>query len=85
MICFVLIAHLLGSVNCGFFSKTPSGWDPKYVDYDMTQQKGETEREDLSMNICNDVGEAYSAAFLTTREHILEGIFCFASENAAGC
>lgn len=40
--------------------------------YDLTDQKTEYEAEDLTMHMCNEPGEAYSAAWLTTKEHVLE-------------
>lgn len=35
--------------------------------------KTDYEKEDLGLHMCNDPGEAYSAAYLTTREHMLFG------------
>jgi hypothetical protein len=37
----------------------------------MTLQKAPHERENLKLHLCNAVFEAYSASYLTTREHIL--------------
>ncbi len=32
------------------------------------------EKEDLTLHMCNEPGEAYSASYLTTKTHMLEGI-----------
>jgi hypothetical protein len=46
----------------------------------MTQQKALFDPENLKLHLCNAVFEAYSASYLTTRAHILEGtvhIYCW--------
>lgn len=40
--------------------------------YDLTNQKTDYEAEDLTMHMCNEPGEAYSASWLTTKQHVLE-------------
>ena len=40
--------------------------------YDVSKQNTDYEREDLTMHMCNEPGEAYSASWLTTRQHVLE-------------
>ena len=39
---------------------------------DMQNQKAEFEKENLKLHLCNGVFEAYSASWLTTREHMIE-------------
>ncbi len=38
----------------------------------MQNQKAEFEKENLKLHLCNGVFEAYSASWLTTREHMIE-------------
>jgi len=38
----------------------------------MALQKGEFEKENLKLHLCNSVYEAYSASYLTTKHHMLE-------------
>lgn len=38
---------------------------------DMSRQRGILERENLKIHMCNGVFEAYSAAYLTTKEHMV--------------
>jgi hypothetical protein len=40
---------------------------------DMSRQRGTLERENLKVHMCNGVFEAYSAAYLTTKEHMVAG------------
>lgn len=53
----------------------------KLIDYisrpmpNMALQRGEIESTNLKLHLCNGVFEAYSAAYLTTREHMIEGLF----------
>jgi hypothetical protein len=42
---------------------------------DVTRQKGEYEKENLKLHLCNGVFEAYSASYLTTKQHLLNGKF----------
>ena len=37
----------------------------------MTRQKGIFEGENLKLHLCNGVFEAYSASYLTTKEHMI--------------
>jgi hypothetical protein len=39
----------------------------------MRRQKGEFEKENLKLHLCNAVFEAYSASYLTTKHHMLSG------------
>jgi hypothetical protein len=39
----------------------------------MSKQKGSIESENLKLHLCNGVFEAYSASYLTTKEHMLAG------------
>lgn len=41
---------------------------------DMTLQKATFERDNLKLHLCNGVNEAYSASYLTTRQHMIEGM-----------
>ena len=38
---------------------------------DMSLQKASFEKEDLKLHLCNAVFEAYSASYLTTKQHML--------------
>ena len=40
---------------------------------DMRRQKGEFEKENLKLHLCNAVFEAYSASYLTMKHHMLSG------------
>jgi hypothetical protein len=42
-----------------------------HLEPDMTLQKTTYERDNLKLHLCNCVFEAYSASYLTTKEHIL--------------
>ncbi len=39
----------------------------------MSRQKTEYEKDNLKMHLCNGVFEAYSASYLTTKQHMLNG------------
>ena len=39
----------------------------------MALQKAVFEPENLKLHLCNGVFEAYSASYLTTKQHMLEG------------
>ena len=39
--------------------------------YDVSKQNTDYEKEDLTLHMCNEPGEAYSASWLATREHVL--------------
>jgi hypothetical protein len=39
----------------------------------MSLQKGEFEKDNLKLHLCNSVYEAYSASYLTTKHHMLAG------------
>ena len=39
----------------------------------MRRQKGEFEKDNLKLHLCNAVFEAYSASYLTTKHHMLSG------------
>lgn len=39
----------------------------------MSRQRGVYEGENLKIHLCNGVFEAYSASYLTTKEHMLAG------------
>lgn len=39
---------------------------------DMSGQRAAHEKDDLKLHLCNSVFEAYSASYLTTREHMLD-------------
>ena len=43
----------------------------------MTLQRADYEKENLKLHLCNGVFEAYSASYLTTRRHMIEGNFSF--------
>ncbi len=54
---------------------------PRKLDYnscpedkrpDMTGQKAAHEKENLKLHLCNSVFEAYSASYLTTKEHLID-------------
>ena len=38
---------------------------------DMSRQKGAHEKDFLKLHVCNEVFEAYSASFLTTKQHLI--------------
>lgn len=40
---------------------------------DMSKQRGVHEKENLKLHLCNGVFEAYSASYLTTKQHMLNG------------
>jgi hypothetical protein len=42
----------------------------------MSLQKGEFEKDNLKLHLCNSVYEAYSASYLTTKHHMLAGTSC---------
>ena len=39
----------------------------------MRRQRGEFEKDNLKLHLCNAVFEAYSASYLTTRHHMISG------------
>ena len=48
----------------------------------MSKQRGVHEKDNLKLHLCNGVFEAYSASYLTTKQHMLNGkltLFCFKS------
>jgi hypothetical protein len=47
----------------------------------MTLQRAIFEKDNLKLHLCNAVFEAYSASYLTTREHILAGIYLFRTDG----
>jgi hypothetical protein len=40
---------------------------------DMSKQRGAFEKDNLKLHLCNAVFEAYSASYLTTKQHMLNG------------
>ena len=38
----------------------------------MSGQRAAHEKDDLKLHLCNSVFEAYSASYLTAREHMLD-------------
>ncbi len=40
---------------------------------DMSKQRGVFEQDNLKLHLCNGVFEAYSASYLTTKAHMLNG------------
>ena len=40
---------------------------------DMALQRAAYEKENLKLHLCNDVYEAYSASYLTTKKHMIKG------------
>ena len=42
---------------------------------DMSKQRGVHEKDNLKLHLCNGVFEAYSASYLTTKQHMLSGLF----------
>ena len=41
---------------------------------DMSMQKGPWEKDNLKLHFCNSQFEAYSASYLTTKQHMLAGM-----------
>jgi hypothetical protein len=46
----------------------------------MSKQRGAFEKDNLKLHLCNGVFEAYSASYLTTRQHMLNGRLNFLSD-----
>jgi hypothetical protein len=49
----------------------------------MSLQKGEFEKDNLKLHLCNSVYEAYSASYLTTKHHMLAGTSCVCCHRRA--
>jgi len=41
----------------------------------MSMQKGAWEKDNLKLHFCNSQFEAYSASYLTTKQHMLAGMY----------
>ena len=68
-ICIYLI-HRASSGSRYSFPGAVSNGIPKALP-NMTLQKGSFEGENLKLHLCNGVFEAYSASYLTTKEHMI--------------
>lgn len=44
---------------------------------DMQLQRAVYEKDNLKLHLCNGVFEAYSAAYLTTKQHMIEGEYSY--------